>query len=469
MRRTAGWKHVVPIGLAVLAMGAGAGDTPPSVIDAAKNADRATLRALLQKKANVNATTADGATALHWASHKDDLESADLLIRAGAKVNAANDLGVTPLWTASLNGSAAMVRRLLQAGADPNLALIKGESPVMVGARSGSADVVEQLIAKGAKVNVRATRGQTALMWAVAQKHADVVKVLLAHGADVHVRSEVWSQVMAVSPHGRLEYNRPIPHGGDTALLFAARVGDLGSARLLVAAGANVNDADAWGVSATTLSAHSGFGDVVEFLLEKGADPNKAPAGFTALHEAIMRRDAKMVRALLDHGASPHTPLTTWTPTRRASRDWNFEPPLVGATPYWLAARFTQPDVMRLLVERGADPLFVHRVDYWAGEPAEPRAQATTAVMAAAGMGGGAAWVQPDRGAREALTLETIKLAVELGADVNLANTDGRTALDAAKILRFDSVVQFLVEKGAKPGIIKDGVFPTVGRPFVRP
>ena len=81
-----------------------------------------------------------------------------------------------------------------------------------------------------------------------------MVKVLLAHGADVQARSEVWSEMMAVPPHGYLPYNRQIPHGGETALMFAARVGDLASAKLLVAAGANVNDADAWGVSATVLA-----------------------------------------------------------------------------------------------------------------------------------------------------------------------------------------------------------------------
>src|SRR6185503_12422362 len=188
------------------------------------------------------------------------------------------------------------------------------ETPVMVASRSGSTEVVEQLLAKGANVNARAARGQTALMWAVAQNHPDIVKVLLAHGADGHARSAVWSQVMAVPPHGLLEYNRAIPHGGDTALMFAARVGDLASAKLLVAAGANVNDADAWGISATVLAAHSGFGDVVEFLLDKGADPNSANAGFTALHEAIMRRDEKTVAALLAHKADPNTPLKTWTP-----------------------------------------------------------------------------------------------------------------------------------------------------------
>jgi len=442
-------RRLIPL-LAVLLVGAGARELPP-LIDAAKNADKVAVRALIQKKVDVNAAEADGTTALHWASYRDDVESADLLIRAGAQVNAANDLGATPLWTASQNGSAAMVRRLLEAGADPNLALLLGETPVMVASRSGNPDVVEQLLAKGANVNARAARGQTALMWAVAQKHPDVVKVLLAHGADVHARSDVWSQVMAVPPHGRLEYNRAIPHGGDTPLMFATRVGDLSSAKLLVAAGANVNDADAWGVSATVLAAHSGYGELVEFLLEKGADPNSAAAGFTALHEAIMRRDEKTVTALLARGADPNAPLRTWTPTRRSSNDFNFHPALVGATPFWLAARFSEPSVMRLLVKHGADPLFVHHADYHL-ESGARRTEVTTAVMAATGMGGGTAWVQPGRGVREALTLEAVKLATELGVDVNAANTDGRTALDAAQALKYETVVTFLVEQGARPG-----------------
>lgn len=451
---TAGWPRLIPLLAVLVTVGAGgaAGSELP-LVEAARNADREAVRALLKQGAGVNQADADGTTALHWASYRDDVESAGLLLRAGAKVNAANDLGATPLWTASLNGSAAMVRTLLDAGANPNLALLLGETPVMVAARSGKPDIVEQLLAKGAGVNARAARGQTALMWAVAQKHPDVVRVLLARGADVHARSEVWSQVMAVPPHALLEYNRAIPHGDDTALMFAARVGDVVSAKLLVAAGANVNDADAQGVSATVLAAHSGYGELVEFLLEKGADPNAAAAGFTALHEAIMRRDEKTVAALLAHGADPNARLRTWTPTRRASKDFNFPPALVGATPFWLAARFSEPNVMRLLVKHGADPLFVHHADYAAGEnnPVRRR-EATTALMAATGMGGGTPWIQPDRGAREGLILEAVKLAIELGVDVNAANTDGRTALDGAEVQGYDAVVDLLFEKGAIGG-----------------
>ncbi len=435
----------------------GAAENSP-LLNAARNADRDAVQRLVQEKVDVNAAEPDGTTALHWASYRDDAASAELLIRAGANVNAANDLGATPLWTASLNGSAALVRLLLEAGANPNAALLLGETPLMVAARSGNANVVEQLLARGANVNARAARGQTALMWAAAQKHPDVVKALIEHRADIHSRSESWSQVEAVSPHGHADYNRSIPYGHNTPLMFAARSGDLASATLLVAAGANVNDQDARGVSVVVLAAHSGFKDLVAFLLEKGADPNSSSAGFTALHEAIMRRDEALVRTLLSHGADPHARLQTWTPTRRQASDFHFEPELVGATPYWLAARFWQPNVMRLLVELGADPLFVHRsdrvVDGKDGRAYDHRYDATTAVMAAVGMGGGGnAWIPPDRSQREALALETVKLAIDLGVDVNAMNADGRTALDAAKTLKYESVAEFLVSKGAKPGV----------------
>src|SRR4029453_767661 len=377
--------------LLLIASGAAAADRP-AIVDRAKAPYRGTVRALIQKKVDVNAPDGDGTTALHWASYRDDLESVELLIRAGAHVNAANDLGATPLWNASLYAGAPLVTALLGGGANPNLALLLGETPLMVASRSGRPEIAELLMRKGADVNAHAARGQTALMWAVAQQHPDVVKVLLAHGADIRARSEVWSQMMAVPPHGLPLYNRVIPHGGDTALLFAARSGDLRSATLLVGAGANPNDADAWGVSATMMAAHAGFAEIVELLLERGADPNAAKPGFTALHAAIMRRNTRMVTALLDHGADPHARVQAWTPTRRSSKDYNFAPELVGATPYWLAARFNEPDVMRLLLKRGAAPLFVPRVNYYNDEPVEPRTQATTAVMAAAGMGGGVAW-----------------------------------------------------------------------------
>lgn len=393
----------------------------------------------------------DGSTPLLWAAYHDRVDEATRLLHAGANVNAANDLGATPLWAACQNGSVAMVRALLSAGANPNAALLAGETPLMMAARGGRAEIAALLLASGANPNARGPRAQTALMWAAARKHPAVVKALLAGGADLTLRSATWTDTMAVEPHGYLPYNRAIPHGNDTALLFAARAGDLESVRLLVAAGAKVNDADAWGVSALGMAAHSGYRDVVEFLLSKGADPNAAAAGFAPIHQAILQRDEAMVRALLAAGANPNLPLTTWTPTRRSSRDRYFHPSLVGATPYWLAARFLQPAVMRMLAERGADAKFVHHSKHVSDGRFEPRNETSTAIMAALGMGssGPPAWVEAPAAEREALTLEAVRLALAGGADVRVANTNGARALDAAKAKGYAAVVKLLEDAGA--------------------
>ena len=441
------------VALAVCLTAAGvahAAEAPP-LVSAAKQGDTETLRALLAQGSAVDIAEGDGTTALHWASYRDDLDATALLLDAGAAVNVANDLGATPLWSASQNGSVAMVRRLLEAGADPNLALWSGETPLMVGARAGATNVVERLLEYGAETDARAARGQTALMWAAAQQHADVVQALVAGGADLHARSDVWSQVMAVPPHSLPEYKREIPHGGNTALLFAARGGALATARVLIAAGANVDDTDAWGVSATTVATHAGFTDVVELLLEAGADANAAEAGFAPIHPAVMRQDERLVAVLLEHGADPNAMLGTWTPTRRASRDFNFAPPLVGATPFWLAARFTAPSIMRLLAEHGADPAFVHHPDYKEPTYFQPRLEETTALMAVTGMGGGRlrGWVPPPRGEAEMRALEAAQLLVELGADLNATDADGRTALDGARSARLKTVATYLESHGA--------------------
>ena len=443
---------LIPLGLALVLVGAGVADPPP-LIEAAKRGDWEVVRVLLEQGADVSVTAPDGATALHWASYWDDVEAAELLIRASADVSAANDLGATPLWIAALNGSADMVRSLLEAGGEPNAALLSGESPVMTASRTGNPQVVERLLAAGADPNASGVRGQTALMWASSQGHSDVVGVLLEYGADVHARSETWTQVMAIPPHSHPANQQNVPHGGNTALTFAARVGDLPSARMLVNAGADVDDADARGASVMVLAAHSGFVDLVEFVLNEGADPNAAGAGFSALHLAILRRDEDLGRQLLDHGADPNARITNWTPTRRASADWHIHPAMVGATPFWLAARFTQPGFMRLLAEHGADPLFVHEVHYVASSGSYGAAgtdEATTTLMAAVGMGGSRrmrTFAAADPAELEFLTLEAVRLVVELGVDVNTTDLEGRTAADARS---YPSVREFLAAEAAR-------------------
>ena len=444
--------------------------------DAARNAEWGVVRALVEQGGDVTARQGDGATALHWAAYWDEGELADLLIGAGADVNAANDLGVTPLWAAAENRSAVMVRRLLDAGANPDAALLSGETPLMTAARVGAADVAREFLEAGADTAVTGGRSQTALMWAVAQRHPAVVEALLEHGAAADARSDVWTEVVKTTPEPwNPEYVADIPQGGYTPLLFAARVGDITSAKLLVAAGADVNDQPPYGTSATVVAAHSGHGDVAAFLLEQGADPNAADAGYTALHAAILHKDAALVRALLDHGADPGATVRSSTPVRRDAVDFYLHPSYVGATPFWLAARFNAADIMRLLLERGADPLAVHYPKYWPGSLSirDERVQVeegdTTAVMAAAGLGGRdplfsvdrleriaesapvrSTRREPDPALRERMMLDAVIVAADLRIDVNVANADGNTALHAAAGGGYDSVVEYLVAQGAR-------------------
>ena len=451
----AGWRGLMALGSAVVLLGAGVRDIPP-LVAGAKDADWDAVRTLVGQGVDVNTAYADGTTALHWASYWDNVEIADLLIRAGANVNAVTDLGVTPLWPASQSGSVSMVQRLLEAGGDPGAALLSGETLVMTAARSGNPDLVRGLLAAGADPNASATRGQTALMWAAGQEHSGVVEVLLEYGADVLARSEARRQFMKTdkAQESHPDYHVWVEQGGNTALMFAARSGGLRSLELLVEAGAEVNQTSAFGITATITAIHGGDSDagLVEYLLEQGADPNSADGGYTALHAAILRGNGAAVRALLAHGADPNARVERATPTRRGSEDYHFHQAFVGATPFWLAARFSQPNVMRILLEYGANPLFAHDVSYPGGNRESQfveREGAITALMAAVGMGGRRlrrGFYLPASNEAEFVMLEAVRIAVESGADVNAADASGRTAVDAA---RYESVVAFLVGSGA--------------------
>lgn len=474
-------------GLLSALAGAGAAAAPPeeALAAAARRADWAAVRSLLEQGADVDAREGDGSTALLWASYWDEREAAALLIRAGADTNAANDLGATPLWAACENGSSAMAAALLEAGADPNARLPFGETPLMTAARAGNADVVGRLLAAGADVDAATAEGaygaQTALMWAVAQKHAPVVEVLLAHGADVHARSTTFTETVKTIPtyanYGlqcvpRDEcYITEVPSGGFTPLLFAARAGDAASARLLLAAGADVNEAVPDGASALAIAALGGNGAVGVLLLEHGADPNAAGGGYAPLHAAILQRDLRLAEALLLAGADPNARVSASTRYTRDSADFFFPPWFVRAPAFWLAARHREAGLMRLLARHGADPRAAHRPEYWTTDRRTAASRMwveegeTTALMAAVGLGGrDPLWSVdhrarvaeatelgrgPDRAEVEAATLEAVRAAVELGVEVNAADARGRTAVSAAAGDGFDAVVAFLVEHGA--------------------
>ena len=421
------------------------------LIQAVKTGRPDAVRALLDHGADPNSPQGDGATALHHAAHRNDLEAARLLTEAGADVTAANELGATPLWLAARNGSAAMVSHLLEAGADANAPLTMGETPLMTAARAGDLDTVRLLLAHGADVEAtERDRRQTALMWAVAQGHAAVAQVLIEHGADVHARSAVWDQLENTAGNTNPIGNFRMSHGGSTPLLFAARHGDVETARVLIEAGADPNDTAAAGTSALVVAAHSGHGPLGIFLLEQGADPNATDAGYAALHAAVLRSQVELVDALLAHGADVNAILKHGTPGRRFSADYSLRYQLIGANAFWLAARYGEVDIMRLLASQGANPLAM---------PESGRSSLQAAMGITRGTENRRNRVgipAPDTTAQGRLTAELARIALDLGVDVNAVDTRGDTALHYAVRRGFGSVIELLAEAGADLNIAND-------------
>jgi uncharacterized protein len=429
------------------------------LIQAVRSRDAASARLLLEQHADVNAQQGDGATALDWAAYTDDLTIADILIRAGARVDAANDLGSTPLHLACNNRSAAMVERLLAAKANPNAKLLNGETVLMTCARAGNASAVKALLVRGADSKAREPEHyQTALMWAAANSHPEVTALLIEFGADVRARSRSYAQTVVgeqTQRAGREELNYTVMRGGSTPLLFAARAGDAESAKLLLAAGADPNDSLPDGTSALVLAAHSGHRDVALALLEKGANPNDLGIGYTALHAAILRSDLDLMKALLAHGANPNIRMTRGTPVRRNSTDYFLLAPLIGSTPYLLAAKFLEPEMMRVLLAGGADP-----------KATMP--DGATALMLAAGADSptnadrrGVNVIDFGKVEPESKVLPAVQAALSANGDVTASDKMGNTALHSAVTHRYATVVQILADHGADVSARnKDGVTP---------
>jgi ankyrin repeat protein len=236
--------------------------------------------------------------------------------------------------------------------------------------------------------------------------------------------------------------------GGLTALTFAAREGDLESARLLLDAGADVNQTTEYGWTPLLTATNNRHYKLGQYLMGRGADVNKANKGdWTPLYLATDNRNIEggdypvpkpdmdhleYITSLLEHGADPNRPAKDNTLTRTIfTMQWFFED---GCTPFVRAAQSSDTALMQLLLDWGADPFI-------------PTAFGDTALTAAGGIG----WVEGVTYERSPqANLEAIKLLVSLGLDVNAANHDGRTALMGAAIKGRDEVVQFLVDHGAK-------------------
>ena len=473
LKRLKRWTTVVPLlvllPVATASVGAASSDVP--LIEAAKSADAAAVRALLeQEPGSVTATEPDGTTALHYAVHRGDLDTVETLLAAGARVDAVTRYGVRPLALAAENGDAAVVRRLLAAGADPNGSQPGGETALMTAARTGDTETIRALIAHGADVAAREeTRRQTPLMWAAVNGNAAAITALVAAGADVHARSTTPEKPNKARRRSQFQadvagdwHDPAMPYGALTALAFAARRGHIETVGALLDAGANVNDTAVVMVGepptpVLTLAVANAHYELAAYLLDRGADPNLAQNGWTALNQLARARSepAKqrtnvgwvvgptmtgkisgldLARKLVEKGADVNG---------RATREFTDFYRLasyvsrIDATPLLMAARVSDAPLMRLLLELGADPRL-------------PAADGMTPLMAAAGNGIRSPMEDGiDVDAPEAL--QVILDALDAGPDeVNVVDARGWTPLHGAAYRGSLPVIQMLVDRGAR-------------------
>jgi ankyrin repeat protein len=404
-----------------------------SLTSALKVGNTTAARALLAESSDPNDAEADGTTALHWAVHGGHAELAEALLEAGAKVDATNRYGVPPLYLAAENGDAKLTQLLLAHGADANTALPKGETVLMTAARTGDTATLDALLAAGARVDEReGWKGQTALMWAAHENNAPAITTLLAAGAERDARSA----------------------GGEfTAFLFAVRAGALDSTRALLDAGADANATLADGTSALVLAVTNAHYAVGALLLERGADPNAAAQGWTALHQIAWSRrwnmgfnlpgpaksghvdSLELVRRLVASGADIDARQT------KEPADGNRNKlDRIGATPFLLAAKACDLPLMSLLLTLGADASITTQAG-------------TTAVMAAAGVG---IWAPGENPGTPDEALAAVTLALDAGGgDVNAIDANGETAMHGAVYRGGNlAVIQLLADRGAKLDVV---------------
>jgi ankyrin len=443
--------------------------------EAVSRGDEALVRLLIEQRADVNAKTVDGSTALHKAVHAGHLKIADLLLRAGADVAVPDRYGVMPLSIAALNGDAQMVERLIDAGADPNTVDPTGETALMTASRVGVPATLRVLLKRGARVNARDPQfEQTALMIAVRENQSEAVELLISSGASVNAQTRkgpippfvppckgtgCGSEGVGINRGGLPDRGRRAEaKGGMTPLLYAARDGRLAAARMVVAAGADVETGDANGIRPLLMAALNNKVDVARFLLEHGADVNADDFwGRSPLWAAVEYRNLDMnnkdqdsptdngvdrepllefIRVLLDAGADVNARTREVPPSRR----WLYSlgdvswVDFTGQTPFLRAALSADLATMRLLLEYGADPNLA--------TPA-----GTTPLMAAAGVN----WVVAQTYTESVQArLDAVKFCLDRGADVNATNSMGLTALLGAANRGSNNIIELLVARGAR-------------------
>jgi len=469
------------------------------VADAVMNRDAAALRALLQKKADVNAAQVDGSTALHWAVYHDNGQAADLLLAAGANVKAVTREGVTPLSMATLYGSVPMVERLLKAGADAKELGPNGETMLMFAARNGNPRLVQLFIAAGVDVNAaEKLRKTTALMWAAEQHHPEAVQALLKAGANPALKSggaglprnymanrvnqqsvkEAQERRKRAVAAGRtyeeqVIFERAAPlrpafdqlppdddsevvvaglvgsgGGGLAALHLAAREGDIESARALLDGGADVNQITEYRWTPLLTAINNRNYALASLLMDRGADPNIAnKGGWTPLYIATDNRNIEGGDYPVPKPDLDHLEIITKLLEKGADPNARVKEDTLTRTIFTMQWFFEDGATAFARAAQSSDTALMKLLLKYNADPRLATRNGDTAITLAGGIG----WVEGvtyERSREE--NVEALRMLLDLGLDPNTANSEGRTALMGAALKGRNEAIQLLVDRGAR-------------------
>jgi ankyrin repeat protein len=473
------------------------------VADAVMNRDAATLRALLQKKADVNAAQVDGSTALHWAVYHDNVQAADLLLAAGANVKAVTREGVTPLSMATLYGSVPMVERLLKAGADAKERGPNGETMLMFAARNGNPRLVQLFVDAGVDVDAaEKLRKTTALMWAAEQRHPEAVQALLKAGANPALKSggaglprnymanrvnqqsvrEAQERRKRAAAAGRTyeqqlqeeranplrpafdQTQQPPPQdddsevvvaglvgsggGGLAALHLAAREGDIESARALLDGGADVNQVTEYGWTPLLTAINNRNYALASMLLDRGADPNIAnKGGWTPLYIATDNRNIEGGDYPVPKPDLDHLEIITKLLDKGADANARVKEDTLTRTIFTMQWFFEDGATAFARAAQSSDTTLMKLLLKYGADPRLATRNGDTAITLAGGIG----WVEGvtyERSREE--NVEALRMLLDLGLDPNTANSEGRTALMGAALKGRNEAIQLLVDRGAR-------------------
>jgi len=463
---------------AELLIGAGAnvktatrdGVTPLSL--ASINGDAAMLSVLVKGGADPNEALPTGKTNLMLAARNGNPDAVKALLDAGAKIDAKESLrGTTALMWAADEGHPAAVKLLIDRGADitaRSSATERGRGPALGKAGDPRRAVAAQGAARAANqaspdLNQLNSQGDTVALGGQgrgrgaapnAQGNAQAGRGAAPAGAGQAQPQQTQAQAQQTQANNNDDdgggRGRPAPRDGGelTALVYAARSNDIESARVLLDAGADVNQTTGYGWSPLLVATQNRHYKFAAFLLERGADPNLAnKGGWVPLYLATDNRNIEngdypvpkadmdhleFITLLLDKGADVNHRVKDSTETRTVfTNQWLDEN---GATAFLRASQSSDLALMKLLLARGADPMINTVLN-------------VTPLQVAAGIG----WVDGITTEwSEAANVQAVKLLLDLGVDPNIQSDTGRTALHGASHKGRAAVVQMLVDHGGK-------------------